>query len=225
MNKCRGCKAEIGPTEARECPTHRRKEGSHLTHADMAVVVLELADGPLHLYDVHRGILREFGWAPRRVSLNTTVALDRRCCWAGRGLYGLWRHGLIPGPRRLVDVARIVLHAHQTPLNQDELTFTLRHLGVRFQPVTLTRVLTQSPTIKHTGWLQHQVDRSPAGTARLRGDIGLDLPAFAAVTQRVARQTKAALRERRRRLAVDRGLSSDDPVYDEGELGPAALYQ
>lgn len=32
---------------------------------------------------------------------NTTLATDRRFCWAGQGIYGLYRHGPLPGPRNL----------------------------------------------------------------------------------------------------------------------------
>ena len=92
----------------------------------MAVFVLEASEKPLSLYDIHRGVQREFGWAPERNSLNATVTGDPRSCWAGRGLYGLWRHGLVPGPRKLVDVARLVLYCHDQPLSLDELAFTLR---------------------------------------------------------------------------------------------------
>ena len=223
MNTCLGCQATIGPTERRECPTYRRGRGGQLTNGDMAVFVLEASEEPLSLYDIRRGIQREFGWAPERNSLNATVALDRRSCWAGRGLYGLWRHGLVPGPRKLADVARLVLYCHDQPLSLDELAFTLRHLGYRFQQVTLHRVLTTAPTIKRHGWAEYSVIRTPADCIVLLADSGLGL-AFEGVAERTRNGTLTALRERRKRLASERGLADDDPIYIEGELPVLGVY-
>ena len=226
MNTCLGCQAIIGPTERRACPTYRRGRGGQLTNSDMAVFVLEASEEPLTLYDIHRGVQREFGWAPERNSLNATVALDRRSCWACRGLYGLWRHGLVPGPRKLADVARLVLYCHDQPLSLDELAFTLRHLGYRFQQASLHRVLTTTPTIKRQGWAEYSVDPSPAAGTVLRADFGLG-PAFSGVAERTRNGTLGALgalNERRKRLASERGLADDDPIYIEGELPVLGVY-
>jgi hypothetical protein len=223
MNTCLGCQATIGPTEQRECPTYCRRRGGQLTNSDMAVFVLEASDEPLSLYDIHRGIQREFGWAPKRNSLNATVALDRRSCWAGRGLYGLWRHGLVPGPRKLADVARLVLYCHDQPLSLDELAFTLRHLGYRFQQVTLYRVLTTAPSTRRQGFAGYSVDRTPTDGTVLRVGFGLG-PAFEEVAERTRDGTLAALRERRKRLVSEQGLADDDPIYIEGELPMSGVY-
>jgi hypothetical protein len=225
MNTCLGCRAIIGPTERRECPTYRRGRRGQLTNGDMAVFVLEASEEPLTLYDIHRGVQREFGWAPERNSLDATVAGDRQNCWAGRGLYGLWRHGLVPGPRKLADVARLLLYCHDQPLSLDELAFTLRHLGYRFQQASLYRVLTTAPAIKRQGWAEYEysVNRSPAADRALRADLGLGR-AFKGVAERTRNGTLAALRERRKRLASERGLADDDPIYIEGELPMPGVY-
>lgn len=223
MTACFGCGAAIGPTERRECPTYRRARGAQLTNGDMAVFVLEASEGPLSLYDVHRGIRREFGWVPERNSLNATVALDRRCCWAGRGLYGLWRHGLVPGPRKLADVARLVLYCHEAPLSEDELAFTLRYIGYRFHQAGLYRALTTSPAIKREGRAEYSLNLNPADGTVLRGGFGLGV-ALEAVAERTRKSTLAGLRERRKRLASERGLADDDPVYKEGELPVLGIY-
>lgn len=220
MAKCCGCGAEIGPTEPPGCPAHRRRLGQHLTNGDAAVLALEMADGPISLYDIRRTFQREFGWTPGELSLNATVAQDQRCCWAGRGIYGLWRHGLVPGPRRLLDVVRIVLHAHGSELTQDELTFTLRHLGYRFRPASLHHVLAREPRIIQPRWHHYEVDESDA----LGRELGLTPAAFEAVIQRALCGTRSALKERDRRLTVDRGLASGDPVYAEGRLDNVGPY-
>jgi len=177
----------------------------------------------MSLYDIHRGIERELGWAPDRMSLNASVALDRRCCWAGRGLYGLWRHGLVPGPRKSRDVARLVLHAHEKPLEAEEITFALRHLGYRFVPSTLPRILNATVTIKLDGYGAYRVSRSPVDTMHLRTDISLGIEEFRVVRRQLQRHTRAALRERRRRLALVRGLAANDPIYQEGDFA-SGLY-
>ena len=188
----------------------------------MAVLALEMADGPISLYDIRRTFQREFGWAPGEISLNATVAQDQRCCWAGRGIYGLWRHGLIPGPRRLLDVARTVLYASGSPLSQDELTFTLRHLGYRFHPASLHQMLAREPAIIEPRWHCYEVDK---GETPGRGlGLGLTSAAFEAVTQCTLLRTRAALKERDRRLEADRGLASEDPVYTQGRLDTVSPY-
>lgn len=186
----------------------------------MAVLALEVSDGPISLYDIRRTFQREFAWTPSEPSLNATVAQDRRCCWAGRGIYSLWRHGLVPGPRRLRDVVRVVLYAHGSPLTQDELTFTLRHLGYRFQPASLHYVLAREPGIIEPRWHYYEVDESDG----LSRELGLTPAEFDAVTQRAMQRTRAALKERDRRLAVDRGLASGDPVYTEGRIDTVGPY-
>lgn len=221
MAKCRGCGAEIGPTESPDCPTHRRNRGQSLTNGDMAVFALEMSDRPISLYDIRRTFQREFGWTPSHLSLNATVAQDRRCCWAGRGIYSLWRHGLVPGPRRLRDVVRVVLYAHGSPLTQEELTFTLRHLGYRFQPASLHHVLAQEPEIVEPCWHYYEVNESEA----LGRELGLTPAVFDAVTQRAMHRTRVALKEREQRLAGDRGLASGDPIYTEGHIDTAGPYR
>jgi hypothetical protein len=194
----------------------------------MAVVVLEASEAPVSLYDIQRGMIREFGWSPERMSLNATVALDPRCCWAGRGLYGLWRHGLVPGPRKLEDVARLVLYSYpQKPLDQDELGFVLRHLGYRFQQASLYNAVRTSAYIDDLygwTWLGYDVDRDPAYAAQLMADLGLSPEAFQAVIERVGAGVIAGLAERRHRLVSERGLSNDDPVYEEGTLRAPGVY-
>ena len=221
MTRCLGCRAEIGPTESRDCPTNRQSRGLYLTHADQAVLALESAAAPISIYDIQRFFQSEFGWAPSRMSLNATVAQDRRCCWAGRGLYGLWRHGVFPGPRRLIDVVRVVLYARASPLPLDELAFVLRQIGYRFQSATLYNVLNQWPTIQERRW--HHYTNKEENT-EIAASLRMTTATLDAISERVRRQTRAALRERRRRLAAERGLRDTDPVFAEGQIEPAGPF-
>lgn len=184
----------------------------------MAVLALEGAPGPISIYDIERFLVAEFGWAPARASLNATVAQDRRCCWAGRGIYGLWRHGVCPGPRRLLDVVSVVLDARPST-SMLELPFVLRHIGYRFQPATLDNVIRQWTS--DTQW--------PSGangdpSQRLADRLKLPPDAVEVITRRIRRQTRDAVRERRRRLSNDRGLADADEVYSEGRVVAAGPY-
>lgn len=210
MTQCLGCHATIGPTESRSCPTHRRETSDvDLTHADYAVLALEASEVPLSVYDIGRYLQSTFGWQPSQQSLNSTVAQDQRCCWAGPGVYGLWRHGLFPGPRRLVDVARVLLLARSSGLTLDELVFALRYRNYQFQPATLRRAIAHMPAVD-------EMDRnfyvSIESTEDLAYELRLSEEALSTVVNRVRRQTSVALRERQRRLVVEPDVS-DEVLY------------
>jgi hypothetical protein len=127
---------------------------------------------------------------------------------------------LIPGPRRLIDIVRIVLYAHEAPLTQDEITFTLRYLGYRFHPASLHQVLAREPGVIEPRWHHYEVDEDEA----LGRELGLTPEAFEVVTQRAIHRTRAALKERGRRLAGDRGLATGDAVFTEGRLNTLSPY-
>src|SRR5438477_118351 len=96
--RCRRCEAELGPWEGRMClkcssPGHT---GRRLSLADLALIALERADAPLSVYDISRTIQRDSGTQVHRGSLMVNLSDDRRFCWAGKGLYGLYRHRLFP---------------------------------------------------------------------------------------------------------------------------------
>jgi len=59
--------------------------------------VLEESDTALTVYDIKRSIRRDLGIDVSQETLQVSISGDRRFCWAGKGLYGLYRHGLIPG--------------------------------------------------------------------------------------------------------------------------------
>ena len=105
--------------------------GAQCRQREAAVRVLERANGPLSVYDISRGIRRD---------LNLDVA-SHRSMWlwhrtvgsAGpdEDLYGLYRHGLFPGPRNLTGVARLFLYASECPLSVDALRFAMQQAGYR----------------------------------------------------------------------------------------------
>src|SRR5690242_17970915 len=99
IGTCDDCNAQRGPWEDGVCPVVRAKHGWFLSTADLAVHVLEESDTALTVYDIKRSIRRDLGIDIGQQALQASISSDRRFCWAGKGLYGLYRHGLIPGPR------------------------------------------------------------------------------------------------------------------------------
>lgn len=108
--KCPICGVELGPWEdADGCLSCRGRRPWSI--ADRAVTILEQVDHPLPYWDIRR--LMEANGARRvyEASLKSQLATDRRMCWAGRGNYGLFRHGLIPWVRDLSRAGGVYLHA------------------------------------------------------------------------------------------------------------------
>src|SRR5437763_790439 len=91
-------------TRHRSCGGTRRDtcDGSgRLTNAELIVAVLERSSVPLATWDIVREVRSRY--ACKINSLN--AAADLRLCWAGRGIWGLYRHGLLPGVRTASRVA------------------------------------------------------------------------------------------------------------------------
>lgn len=147
---CNVCGAELGPWEGRRCVSCATPAaGNGVANGIAAIRVLERANGPLSVYDISRGISRDLNLNVALSSLNVTLASDRRFCWAGRGLYGLYRHGLFPGPRNLTGVARLFLYASEYPLSVDALRFAMQQAGYRLHRQSLYGVLERDRLV---GW-------------------------------------------------------------------------
>ena len=118
-------------------------------------------------YDVLRGIRREFGWTIPKSSLSVAMSSDRRFCWAGRSTYGLYRHGVFPGPRTLSGVAKLFLYSHGDPMPTETLAFTMQYAGYRFQQSSLANALRYDSNIGRTDWRDWVVGRSEEARAQL----------------------------------------------------------
>ncbi len=213
MRRCHRCKAELGPWEDDEC---RNCSGAHnAAIRDRAISVLETADHPLAWWDVKRHLDRELRSAPVRPSTASQVlADDLRACWAGKGVYGLYRHGLLPGARDLGRVASVYIHASDAALTIDEVRFVLRHVGYRFSANSLEPALWRVSDLgifkvgqawQPDGTLAYvfegrrdSADRQRAAARAMR--FPRRTGAFHAVADRAVRQAGAALEERKRRL-------------------------
>ena len=224
---CELCdRAERGPWEPDPCPTALVRRDDWLTQADLAVYILEHAEGPLTIYDIQRGVQREKDWEPHRASLNASVANDPRCCWAGKGLYALYRHGFIPGPRCLADVAEVILLSQGYALEVDELAFVMSYLGYRFQKQSLINALSREPSVDSASWGSSGFNgTSLTGAAKRSFQIAPTVSEFERVIEHIRQSGSVAIAERELRLgkAAPRGLSEIDPIYLDGSQPPGRL--
>jgi len=86
---------------------------------------------PVKIHDVVRFVEPKYNGNPQ-YSINVALSKDKRFCWGGRGLYGLHRHGLIPGARSLAEAAYAILMAAPRELHVGEVDFVLEQLNYRF---------------------------------------------------------------------------------------------
>ena len=160
--KCSICSADLGPWEGVSCISCalRIRWTGHLTIAERALWVLEAESGPISVYDVWRGIKREFGGDPGENSIGARLATDLRFCWVGRGMYGLYRHRVLPGPRNLAGVAKFLLYAVGTTVNASILAFLMGFMGYRFHQQSLINALARDPDVTNLRWKGFAVDHS-----------------------------------------------------------------
>src|SRR5690349_5377825 len=99
IRTCNRCRSELGPWEDDNCLKCDSFSPSFSSIADLAVLVLEQQAGAITPYDIRRMIIREFNREIIPGSLAVILSSDKRFCWAGKSIYGLFRHRLLPGPR------------------------------------------------------------------------------------------------------------------------------
>ena len=202
MHRCRNCLASMSRWEADLCLRCELGKPQWLSNADAAVYVLEKEQRPVTIYDVARGIKREFGWRIPKASLTAAVSADRRCCWAGRSMYGLYRHGVFPGPRNLLGVAKLFLYSYREPMPPELTAFAMHYAGYRFQHASLNNALRYGPNViwdNGRGWI---VKPRKEVRAQLRS-LGVS-PTFRgvdAMAEKCVNVVAEAISEYRRRLA------------------------
>lgn len=213
------CGAELGPWEGGQCLHHH--PGSYWSIADQAMMVLEQEAGPLYLHDIQRGIARETGDEPYWPSVSAVVGTDRRFCWSGKGLYGLFRHGRIPGVRTLAEVASFLLVAADQPLSPEELGFLLSWSGYRFQQTSLDGALGRDGRFV-VGW-KPETSLSKGGWKATLADPTAERGQFEAMMElwpvdelvdRWRGRVREGLIERMQRLARARGMHRGEAVDD-----------
>ena len=201
MHLCSICSVAMSPWERKRCVTCELRNPRRLSNADAAVFVLESEQHAVTTYDLVRGIRREFGRRIPKSSLAVALATDRRCCWAGRSMYGLYRHGLFPGPRNLSGVAKLFLYSHVEPMRAELVAFAMHYAGYRFQQASLNSALRYDSNISQQGWDGWIVKPRTETRAQLR-QLGVS-PTFRGVDE-MAKKCVAfihdAISEYRRRL-------------------------
>ena len=168
IHRCEVCAALMSPWEGNICLSCELHNSRWLSNADAAVFLLEKERHAVTTYDLMRGMHREFGRNTPKASLAAALSTDRRCCWAGRSMYGLYRHGLFPGPRNLAGIATIFLYSHKEPMQTDFLAFTMQYAGYRFRQASLRRALRCDANIVWEDWRGWVVRPRKEARARLR---------------------------------------------------------
>lgn len=136
---CSACGALLAPPELPTCLTC--SPWPPTTIGERALMILEQAPGPLSYWDIQRLMDRDTDRVTRSNSLLVYLSRDPRICWAGKGIYGLYRHGLVPTIRGLGPAAEVHLLAAPTLLQLDQLHFVLQHQGYRYQFTSLAPAL------------------------------------------------------------------------------------
>ena len=168
IHRCELCGASMSPWEEKTCLTCKLRSPRWLSNSDAAVFLLEKEQHAVTTYDLTRGMRREFGWEIPKASIAAALSTDRRCCWAGRSMYGLYRHGLFPGPRNLAGVATIFLYSHREPMPTEVLGFAMQYAGYRFQQASLRSALRYDVNINLEPWRGWVVRSRKNARARLR---------------------------------------------------------
>lgn len=144
--RCPRCDAELSDWEVQEaawlhaapCWCSGVPRGVRPTLANVAYAKLCDPDlrQPVKTHDVARFVTSDYPGDPR-YSINATLSQGRRFCWGGQALYGLARHGLIPGAHSLPEAAYAVLIAASRELHVEEVDFVLEQLNYRFNSDSL----------------------------------------------------------------------------------------
>lgn len=202
LTRCSRCRSVLSPWEVGQggCAC-RRPNGRN--NADALYALACSAETPLPVHDYVRLAKQDLGAFMTKSTAEATIAPDQRFCWAGPGTYGLYRHGVLPGPRKLEECARMLLVA-TGPLHMEAVSFVLKQLGYRFADGSLRNAIAKSWHIK---WDQ-RVWTHPNGEAarlRLRREIPVVPPRqrsqFEEIMHRLNRAAARALTTRERRRA------------------------
>ncbi len=159
LENCGHCGAVLAPWETR-CAC---KGPRNLTIREILYSVACTAPQVLHARDFVRIAEHDYGFPFSMSTALVYLSGDYRFCWAGRGLYGLYRHGPLPGPRALEAATRLVLVAADRPLAQDVVDFCLKQFGYRYNVASLNNAVVNSDRVFRYGgfWDYRATDDAP----------------------------------------------------------------
>lgn len=202
LTRCGRCRSLLGPWERFHGGCACRGPASQINR-DTLYAVACTAETPLPVHDLLRLAEQDYGVVMNQSTGYAVLAPDPRFCWAGPGTYGLYRHGILPGPRNLEETARLVLTA-AGDLHMDAVDFILKQLGYRFSFGSLRNAVGRSDSILwHGHWWSHPTgDRA---MQQLRRDIPVVPPRqkaeFEEIVRRLERQARKHLATRESRLS------------------------
>ena len=204
--QCSECAADLSPWEGESCISCSlgTRWTRHFSNIERALYVLEAEDGPISVYDMCRGIRREFDNEPSESSIRASLAYDLRFCWAGKSMYGLYRHRLVPGPRNLAGVAKFLLYSAGAPINNHFLAFLMKFLGYRFSEQSLRTALYYDLDVTSRGHDGYSVGNSEED-ARALNRLGFapSMSDFARLADRLRGFIIEGIKEHGRRLSRD----------------------
>ena len=202
LRHCGKCRSLLGPWEVHRGGCACRGPASQ-THRDTLYAVACTVEKPLPVHDLLRLAYQDHGAVMNKTTALATLAPDPRFCWSGPGTYGLYRHGILPGPRNLEEVARLVLTA-AGDLDMDAVDFVLKQLGYRFAVGSLRNAIGRSQVITWRGywWSHPQGDQA---RQLVRQDIAVvperQRAEFDEIIVRLERQVEKHLATRESRLS------------------------
>jgi hypothetical protein len=144
LPSCPACNSILAPWEKGRCSC---KDGRWNSSKEVLYAVACTTKQPLYTRDFVRLADAEHGQVIQQSTAAVSLSSDPRFCWAGQGLYGLYRHGPLPGARNLEQASRLVLVTAGIPLTVIALDFILKRIGYRFNPASLYNALNRSRRI------------------------------------------------------------------------------
>lgn len=174
------------------------------SNQDDIIAILERSEMPLPHWDIKRLLDQERRYPIHGGSLLVWVSQDPRACWAGRGIWGLYRHGVLPGVHDLGAAASVFLYTTDLALDYRQVWFVLKHAGYRSEEASIYYALRRAEwqgLVTRTGggnWRRPTRDALPE--VRVKDMLGVAGQDFKTVIERTTTQLEEALAERRRRL-------------------------
>lgn len=202
IQKCKHCRAKLGPWEGEVClKCCPARSIFSWTVADLGVLVLEREAGPITAYDIRRIILRDYRRNVMPGSISVSLSVDKRFCWAGKSIYGLVRHRLLPGPRNLTDVGGFFLASFGLPVQVAHIAFALNNSGYDFQEHSLRIALRNDARIKWSDRQTCQLAMSDSVRKHFRRmGVAKDNNSLDEAIERSAGLLRRGIAEYRRRL-------------------------
>lgn len=200
---CEQCDAVLSKWEQGRCACSGPRWG---TINEVLYAIACSATKPLHARDFIRNAERDYGMHLNQATAVAALAIDPIFCWAGKGVYGLYRHGPLPGPRKLEEVTRMVLVAAGAPLTYEIVDFCMKRFGYRYSLASLRNAVAWSGHISSDWYGGWDHSRGEEAERLLRSHIPIVPPrqraAWLSLRMEIGERISAAIAERDARLVA-----------------------